>query len=101
MALHHQPTYPGIVLPCRDLGMVEVVQREKKGKPEVNKRIIATPRWHQPLKELADARDLAPSIQKQVEQFFVTTAALTGKQLVIKGRATRRKTEKFVEENRM
>src|SRR5437588_4365937 len=28
MSLHHQPTYPGVVLPSRILGMVKLAQRE-------------------------------------------------------------------------
>ena len=30
MVLHHQSSYPGVVLPCRILGMVVIEQREGK-----------------------------------------------------------------------
>ena len=99
MALHHASTYPGVVLPCRVLGMVEIVQREGKKGPEINNRIIATPRWHTPLKQLEDARDLPRSARDQIEQFFLATAAMTGKRLSIKGWASRRDTERFLQEN--
>jgi inorganic pyrophosphatase len=100
MALHHSSTYPGVLLPCRILGMVEVVQREgKHGASQINNRIIATPRWHTPLKELAEARDLPKSARQQIEQFFMTTAEMTGKRLKIKGWASRRFTEGFIEKN--
>src|SRR5437773_2507037 len=39
MVLHHQPSYPGVVLPCRILGMVEIEQRAGNSKPEVNNQI--------------------------------------------------------------
>jgi inorganic pyrophosphatase len=99
MALHHSSTYPGVLLPCRIIGMVEIVQREGKKAPQVNNRIIATPRWHTPLKDLEEASDLPRSSRRQIEQFFLTTAAMTGKQLKIKGWATRRDTERFIAKN--
>jgi inorganic pyrophosphatase len=96
LVLHHSSTYPGLLLPCPILGMVEIVQREGKGRPEVNNRIIATPRWHTALDDLEEAGDLPKTARKQLEQFFLTTATLTGKRLEIKGWATRRDTEKFI-----
>jgi len=96
LVLHHSSTYPGVLLPCRILGMVEIVQREGKGRPEVNNRIIATPCWHTALDDLEEARDLPKTAREQLEQFFLTTATLTEKRLKIKGWATRRDTEKFI-----
>ncbi len=99
MALHDAASFPGVLLPCRVLGMVEVVQREGKGKPEINNRVIATPLWHTPLKELVEARDLPARARKEIEQFFVTAATMTGKRLTIKGWATARATERFLKQN--
>ena len=99
MAIHRTPTFPGVVLPCRILGMVEVVQREGQRPSMVNNRIIATPAWHASLKKLTEARDLPAHARNEIEQFFVTAAAMTGKRLQIKGWATRRRTEKFVQRN--
>ena len=79
--------------------MVEVVQRQGKGKPEVNNRIIATPSWHTPLGKLVEARDLPARARTEIEQFFMTAAAMTGKQLTIKGWASRRATETFLRTN--
>lgn len=99
LALHHSSTYPGVLLPCRILGMVEIVQRERKGTPEVNNRIIATPRWHTALEELKEARDLPKVAREQLERFFLTTATMTGKRLKIKGWASQRDTERFIAKN--
>ena len=96
MALHHATSYPGVLLPCRILGMVEVVQRGGRGKPQVNNRIIATPHWHRPLTRLTEARDLPAPARREIEQFFVAAAALMGKELKFKGWATRRATERFI-----
>jgi inorganic pyrophosphatase len=100
MVLHHQPSYPGVVLPCRILGMVEVVQREGRGKAEVNNRIIATPSWHQALSMLEEARDLPKGVREQIEQFFVSSVAFTGKQITIKGWGSAIATKDFIDRNR-
>jgi len=99
MVLHHQPSYPGVVLPCRILGMVEINQREARGKPEVNNRIIATPRWHQALSTLDEARDLPKAVRRQIEQFFVSSVAFTGKQITVKGWGSARMTKAFIDRN--
>jgi inorganic pyrophosphatase len=99
MAIHRTPTYPGVLLPCRVLGMVEVVQRDDKHPPEVNNRVIATPDWHSPLEKIAEARDLPANARAEIERFFVTVAALTGKRLKINGWATRRRTDRFLRQH--
>ena len=96
MVLHPATTYPGVVLPCRILGMLKVVQREDGKAPEVNNRIIATPSWHTALEAFEEARDLPAESRDQVEQFFLSTAKMTGKRLKIKGWASRRDAQKFV-----
>jgi inorganic pyrophosphatase len=101
MVLHHQPSHPGVVLPCRILGMVEVEQREDKSKPKANNRIIATPCWHEALSTLEEARDLPSSVRKQIEQFFVSSVAFTGKELTINGWASSKKTKEFINRNRL
>ena len=53
-------------------------------------------------KAIADpaiARDLPAQARNEIEQFFVTAAAMTGKRLQIKGWPTRRRAEKFVQRN--
>ncbi len=99
MALHNAASFPGVLLPCRILGMVEVEQREGRGRPQVNNRIIATPHWHRPLARLTEARDLPAPARRDIEQFFVATAAMTGKRLTLKGWASRRATERFIAAN--
>jgi hypothetical protein len=81
--------------------MVEVEQRERKGraKAETNNRIIATPAWHEPLRRFADARDLPGGARSEIEQFFVTAAAMTGKRVRIRGWSSRRDALRFVGRN--
>jgi inorganic pyrophosphatase len=101
MVLHHQPSYPGVVLPCRILGMVQVNQRDQKSKWMVNNRIIATPSWHEALSTLEEARDLPAPVRAQIEQFFVSSVAFTGKEVVVKGWASSKKTRQFIATHRL
>jgi inorganic pyrophosphatase len=101
MVLHHQPSYPGVVLPCRILGMVQVNQRDRKSKWVINNRIIATPSWHEALSTLEEARDLPACVRAQIEQFFVSSVAFTGKELVVTGWASAKKTRQFIDTHRL
>jgi len=52
LVLHATSTYPGVVLPCRVLGMVEVREDSKEGKRQSNNRVIALPTWNDRLGDL-------------------------------------------------
>jgi inorganic pyrophosphatase len=96
LAIHPAATFPGVVLPCRLLGMVEIEQTDPTGKPQINNRVIATPAWHEALKELEEARELPKEVRRQLERFFVSTTAFTGKQIRIKGWASVAKARRFI-----
>ena len=103
LVIHHQATYPGVVLPCRILGMVKIEQRErgaKRAKAEVNNRIVAAPAWDQTVGTLEDIGDVPDTSRRQIEHFFVAAVAFTGKQLTVKGWASRAMSERFVRAQR-
>lgn len=66
MIYHDAPTYPGVVIPCRAIGVVCLVEKEKKTKRQ-NDRIIAVPISD---RRYADARDLSSEVRKEIERFF-------------------------------
>lgn len=99
MVIHPSSSFPGVVLPCRLLGMVEIRQRDKGGRKMVNNRIIATPDWHVPLRDIEDPRDLPADIRAELERFFVAVTAFTGKKVRIHGWSGRRKALKFVKQS--
>jgi inorganic pyrophosphatase len=101
LAIHPSTSYPGVLLPCRLLGMVELAQKDKNGRAEINNRVIATPAWHQALKGLQEARDLPRSVQEELERFFVAVTAFTGKKIKILGWASRGKAQRFIEERQL
>ena len=100
LVVYGAATYPGVLLPCRLLGMVELEQTEKASKRESNNRIIATPSWHEPLKEIREASDLPRNIQRELEQFFVDVTVFTGKKVTIRGWANRRAAKAYIDANR-
>ncbi len=97
MVLHPHASYPGVVLPCRILGMVELDQREGSKASIGNNRIVATPSWHEALASLQEAGDLPHAIRKQIEQFFRTADMFTGKKATVKGWANAKHARRFID----
>ena len=67
LALHDGATYPGVVLPCHALGVVELVQEEKTCSPVQNPRVILMPVWHDRMGELERASDLPSRFKDEIE----------------------------------
>jgi inorganic pyrophosphatase len=85
LVVHDSATFPGVILPCNVLGVVEVSQRGEDGGREWNDRIIAMPTWHDRLGEFERATQLPPRLRKEIEQFFLDTTFFTGKKPKILG----------------
>jgi len=80
MVLHDAATFPGIVLNCRVIGVVEIEQKSK-GKTERNDRLFAVPRNSHSEQALNDVRELSKPIQEELEKFFKATDELEDKTL--------------------
>ena len=78
LAVHDSSTYPGVVLPCRALGVVDVSQKGEKGREE-NPRLIVMPSWHERMGECEKATGLPKRLREEIEQFFVSATFFTGK----------------------
>jgi Inorganic pyrophosphatase len=96
--VHDVGTYPGVVLPCRILGVVALSQRGGHGKRQRNDRIIAMPVWHDRLGEFERATDLPARLRKEIEQFFLDTTFFTGKKPKIIGWKSPQKARLLVRE---
>nr|QIO36587.1 inorganic diphosphatase [Bradyrhizobium sp. 1(2017)] len=84
LILHDAQTYPGVVLRCRPIGILEVEQK-KKGKSERNDRIFAVPDRSPLETDLKDIRNLPSHARDDLEQFFRATNALENKDLKFLG----------------
>ncbi len=79
LVLDDHATFPGVVIPCRLIGVVEVEQRSESGLRERNDRLILVPgeaRW---LGELKDVKSLPKPLKEEIERFFLNVTFFTAK----------------------
>ena len=84
MVIHDAGTYPGLVLSCRLIGILQINQK-KRGSTVRNDRLFAVPRNSHEEKGLKDVRGLSKPTREELEKFFIATDELEKKQLQILG----------------
>jgi inorganic pyrophosphatase len=84
MVIHDAATFPGVVLACRIIGILQIEQKSK-GKAERNDRLFAVPRQSHAEQAIRDICDLSKPIRQELEKFFIATDELEGKKLKIIG----------------
>ncbi len=84
MVIHDAETFPGMVLTCRVIGVLQIEQK-RKGKGERNDRLFAVPRRSHSELGLRHVRDIARPLQQELEKFFIATDELEDKKLQIIG----------------
>jgi inorganic pyrophosphatase len=90
MLLWDTSTFPGVVVPCRAIGLVQLDQRKKTGRGrERNDRILAVPVKAPRMDHIRTARDLPARQRRELEEFFVQATALTDKDVRVLGWAGR------------
>jgi inorganic pyrophosphatase len=88
MLLWDVPSYPGVVVPCRAIGVLYVEQNQVNYDPSKrirNDRIMAIPREARRENGLADVAELPTRVRQELEQFAITATALEGKDVRIVG----------------
>jgi inorganic pyrophosphatase len=80
-------TYPGVVIPCRAFALIKVDQRLPDGSSgrRRNDRILAIPVEARRESSLTSASALPQRVRDELDLFFVTAAALEGKDPTILG----------------
>ena len=84
LIIHDAATYPGLVLKCKPIGVLEVVQTSK-GKKERNDRVFVVPDRSPFEGDLQDIRRLPSRAIEELEKFFEATDALESKNLEFQG----------------
>jgi inorganic pyrophosphatase len=84
MVIHDATTFPGLVITCRVIGILQIEQKSKK-KSERNDRLFAVPRRSHSERALKDVADLSKPIREELEKFFIATDELEDKTLNIMG----------------
>jgi inorganic pyrophosphatase len=79
LVLMDEPAFPGCVLTCRPIGVIEGEQGEKKD-AERNDRIVAVEQDAHSWADIKTVDDLGKQFCHELEQFFVNYHKLSGKQ---------------------
>jgi inorganic pyrophosphatase len=82
--IHDAANFPGLVLRCKPIGVLEVLQTSKGGK-ERNDPVFAVPDRSPFEGELQDVRRLPARAVDELEKFFEATDALEDKKLEFLG----------------
>lgn len=82
LVVHGTGTYPGVVMDCRPLGMVDVTQKKNQGRIS-NPRLIVIPTWYK-LPD-GDLNELSPQFKQEVANFFATAGYFAGSEPLIEG----------------
>jgi inorganic pyrophosphatase len=93
LVLMDEPAFPGCVLKCRPIGVIQGQQGDKKKKIR-NDRIIAVEKDAHSWADIKTSADLGKQFVRELEEFFVDYHKLSGEQyrvLGLKGRAEARK----------
>jgi inorganic pyrophosphatase len=97
LIIHDAATYPGLVLKCKPIGVLEVLQ-SSNGKKERNDRMFVVPDRSPFEGDLQDIRRLPARAIEELEKFFEATDALESKKLQFlgwRGPARARQCERF------
>lgn len=99
LVLMDEPAFPGCVLSCRPVGVIEGEQKGKKGKQR-NDRIIAVERDAHSFADIKTIDDLGKQFCRELEEFFVNYHKLTGKEYRVLGMRGPDQARKLVKEGR-
>ena len=84
LVLMDEPAFPGCLLKCRIIGIIEGEQQSKKGK-ERNDRIVAVEQDNHSFADIKRIEDLGKDFLKELEEFFVNYHSLSGEAYTILG----------------
>jgi inorganic pyrophosphatase len=97
MVIHDVATYPGLVLRCTIIGVLEAVQKEKGGKKTRNDRFIAVPVESHRDKETNNVDQLPSEVKNELQKFFKATDELERKTIEFLGWKGPRKAASLIE----
>ncbi|HTW30426.1 MAG TPA: inorganic diphosphatase [Candidatus Sulfotelmatobacter sp.] len=99
LVLMDEPAFPGCVLSCRPIGVIEGEQIEKKDRIR-NDRIVAVERDAHSWADIKTIDDLGKQFERELEEFFVNYHRLQGKQYRILGLKGRKQVRKLLKAGR-
>ena len=87
MVVWDRPSFPGVVLTCRLIGVVAAEQNNKHhpDRRERNDRLIGVPIEAPRQSAIESVDDLPVRVREELESFFLATAVFENKDLVFRG----------------
>ncbi|MCA1827865.1 MAG: inorganic diphosphatase [Myxococcales bacterium] len=82
LVLTDVPSYPGVVIACRPLGILQLDEKDEEGKKksrERNDRLVAVPVKAKRFEEMEDPDDLSARLRDEIERFFLNTTFFSAK----------------------
>jgi inorganic pyrophosphatase len=79
LVLMDEPTYPGNLIECRVLGVIEAEQTEKNGEKNRNDRILCTALQSRRFSTISSLKQLDKFLIEEITKFFVTYNAMDNK----------------------
>ena len=98
LVMFDQPTYPGVVIACRTLGVIRLKQKRHKQKHwQRNDRVIAVPLKAPRFEHLRDPGDLSQRQRDELDQFFLSAILFEDKEAKVLGWGGCREAENLVD----
>lgn len=79
LVIMDEPAYPGCLVACRLIGVLEANQKERNGEEMRNDRIVAIADDSEMYAEIKQLSDLSKTIEQQIANFFVHYNEQAGK----------------------
>ena len=99
LVLSNQPTFPGVVITCRVLGLLRLKQKRRRQKTwQRNDRLVAVPIRAARFEHMRHICDLSRHQRNEPEQFFLSAILFEDKQAQILGWGGVDEVEKLVDE---
>jgi len=100
LVLMDEPAFVGCYIPCRLIGGIRAVQKEKDGSIERNDRLLAVARKSIEYAPVENITDLTDEILTQIEHFFISYNEMKGNKFEPKGRFNAAEAAKIVAASR-
>ena len=99
LVLMDEPAFPGCVLKCRLIGIIEGEQGDGKDK-ERNDRVVAVEKANHSFADIDDVDDLGKEFVHELEEFFVNYHKLSGEEYRVINVKGPKQARKRIEEGR-
>jgi inorganic pyrophosphatase len=99
LVIMDQHAYPGCLVECRPIGILEAIQKEKDNTKERNDRVVAVSATSILYSDIKDVKELNKNMVKEIENFFIDYNKHEGKKFKPIKWSGRKEAIKVIEKN--